>query len=337
MAHRHDGETSSSAIRDETRASLAGTLFARAYRMTRRRIIEPGKTTALSRRTTRRYFLLNPDQTGELKQCYWYCLGLAAQRHGVVVHAACLMSTHSHEIVTDVRGVLPRFLQEFHRLLALATKALRGWPGEVFDKRSTGQHELLTPEATIEALAYLISNPVEAGAVRYAKDWPGAHTLPRDIGTRVVRARRPAHYFDPDNPDWPDVVELRLEMPAALDLDYGIELAQQRIAQRVKAREHTAWQESKRTGIAFVGARRVVRQAHTKRARSYEAWGGLNPQFAAAGHRGAATEAVRRLRTFNAQYDKALRAWTAGRRTVLFPQGTWWMRVCHGARCGPEP
>ena len=133
---------------------------------------------------------------------------MAAQRFGVVVHAGCLMSTHSHEVVTDIRGVLPRFLQEFHRLLALTTKALRGWPGEVFDKRSTGQHEPLTPEATIEALGYLIANPVEAGAVRYAKDWPGAHTSPRDIGTRVVKAERPTHYFDPDNPDWPELVEL---------------------------------------------------------------------------------------------------------------------------------
>jgi putative transposase len=203
--------------------------------MTRRRIIEPGTTWALSRRTTRRYFLLNPDQARELEQAYWYCLGLAARRFGVVVHAGCLMSTHSHEVVTDVRGVLPQFLQEFHRLLALCTKALRGWPGEVFDKRSTGQHALLTPEATIESLAYLIANPVEAGAVRYAKDWPGAHTLPRDIGSRIVKVTRPAHYFDPDNAAWPDVVELRLEMPTDLELDYGTALAQARIAARVKA------------------------------------------------------------------------------------------------------
>lgn len=305
--------------------------------MTRRRIITPGKTWALSRRTTRRYFLLNPDQAREIEQCYWYCLGHAAQTYGVIVHAGCLMSTHSHEVVTDVRGELPRFLQEFHRLLALTTKALRGWPGEVFDKRSTGQHELLTPEATLDALAYLISNPVEAMAVRYAKDWPGAHTLPQHIGSRVVQVKRPRHYFDPKNPSWPEVIELRLQMPTALELDYGTELAQKRIAARVREREHRAWQESKRTGIAFVGASRVRRQAPTKRARSYEAFGSIDPQFAAAGYRAAASEAVRRLRAFNAQYDKALAAWTTGRRAVLFPEGTWWMRVCHGVRCGPAP
>jgi hypothetical protein len=305
--------------------------------MTRRRIIEAGTTWALSRRTTRRYFLLHPDEAREMEQCYWYCLGLAAERFGVLVHAGCLMSTHSHEVVTDVRGVLPRFLQEFHRLLALSTKALRGWPGEVFDKRSTGQHALLTPEATIESLAYLIANPVAAGAVRYAKDWPGAHTLPRDIGTRVVKVKRPQHYFDPDNDAWPDLIELHLDLPTSLELDYGRDLTLKRVAARVKEHEHRAWQESKRSGIAFVGARRLLRQAHTKRARSHETFGSLDPQFAAVGNRGAATEAIGRIRAFNSQYDKALAAWTAGTRTVRFPIGTWWMRVYHGARCGPEP
>jgi hypothetical protein len=49
-------------------------------------------------------------------------------------------------------------------------------------------------------------------------------------------------------------------------------------------------------------------------------------RFAVVGHR-----------DFNAQYDKALAAWTSGKRTVRFPQGTWWMRVCHCTRCGPAP
>ena len=49
---------------------MVGTLLALPKRMTRRRIIEPGTVWALSRRTTRRYFLLNPDQARELEQCY---------------------------------------------------------------------------------------------------------------------------------------------------------------------------------------------------------------------------------------------------------------------------
>jgi REP element-mobilizing transposase RayT len=218
--------------------------------MTRPRIVDPGATLALSRRTTRRHFLLHPDEAREMEQVYWYCLAYAAKLHGVLVHAACLMSTHCHEVITDVRGEYPKFLETLHRNLALCTKAYRGWPEEVFNKRSTGVHALLTPEAMVESIAYLIANPVEAGAVRYAKDWPEA-------------------------------IELRL--------------------------------------------------------RSYEVFGSLDPQFAAAGNRAAATEAVKRLRAFKAQYVRALAAWTAGDRSACFPQGTWWMRVCHGARCGPGP
>lgn len=305
--------------------------------MTRRRIIESGTVWALSRRTTRRHFLLTPDESRRVEQAYWYCLAYAAKTHGVLVHAACLMSTHSHEVVTDVRGELPRFLQTFHRLLALSTKALRGWPEEVFNKRSSGAHALLSPEAVVESIAYLIANPVEASAVRYAKDWPGAQTLPRDLGVRTIRVKRPAFYFDPENPEWPDELELRLEMPALLQEDYGEDLARARIAQRVCERERAAWQKAKRSGIPFLGAKRVLRLLHTKRAKSYEVFGSINPQFAAAGNPQAATRAVQRIRLFNTQYDEALAAWTAGDRSVLFPVGTWWMHVCHGARCRPPP
>jgi hypothetical protein len=105
----------------------------------------------------------------------------------------------------------------------------------------------------------------------------------------------------------------------------------------VRDKQHQAWNKAKRTGIAFVGPRRLLKLPHTKRAKSYEVFGSLNPQFAAAGNRGAATEAVKRLRAFKAQYVRALAAWTAGDRNACFPEGTWWMRVCHGARCGQGP
>ena len=105
----------------------------------------------------------------------------------------------------------------------------------------------------------------------------------------------------------------------------------------MRHKQHQAWNKAKRTGIACVGPRRLLKLTHTKRARSYEVFGSLNPQFAAAGNRGAATEAVKRLRAFKAQYARALAAWTAGDRSACFPEGTWWMRVCHGVRCGQGP
>jgi len=51
-----------------------------------------------------------------MEQVHWYCLAYAAKLHGVLVHSACLMSTHCHEATTDVRGEYPSFLQTFARI-----------------------------------------------------------------------------------------------------------------------------------------------------------------------------------------------------------------------------
>ena len=107
-------------------------------------------------------------------------------------------------------------------------------------------------------------------------------------------------------------------MPAALQLDYGPELARERIAERVRDKQHQAWNKAKRTGIAFVDPSRLLKLPHTKRARSYEVFGSLDRQFAAAGNRAAATEAVKRLRAFKAQYVRAFAAWTTGDRNAWF-------------------
>lgn len=306
--------------------------------MSRRRFVEPGRITANDRRTTRRHFLFTPDISGKMAQIFWYCLAIAARDNNVLVHAAVLLSTHPHYVVTDQDGRLPKFKEQFHRLLALCTKELRSWPEEVFNKSQPGEHELVSPSALVDAIAYLIANPALGFAVRYSKDWPGAKTLVSDIGRRVIRVLRPDEFFDPTNPDWPKWMELRLVMPEILIAHYGsLEAAQEAITKRVKEYELEARQEAERRGRSFSGARRVVRTAHTVRSNSREEYGALNPQFAAAGDSDAARAAVQRLRTFNADYEQALARWVAGDRDVVFPHGTWWMRVHHGVRCHPPP
>lgn len=189
----------------------------------------------LSRRTTRRYFLFRPDADREMEELFWYCLAVAAAKHGVLVHSVILMSNHVHVIITDVEGVLPDFLHDFHRMLANATKVLRGWPEEVFNKCQTSCVELITDEAVVEKMGYVIGNGPHSGLVRYANDWPGAHTRVSDVGRRVVRARRPAHWFDETNAQWPAEVELPILMPERLIEAYGsAEAAREAIAAEVR-------------------------------------------------------------------------------------------------------
>ena len=303
--------------------------------MTRRRIIEPGTVWALSRRTTRRHYLFHPDEAGQMKHAYWYALAFAANKHGVLVHTACLMSTHSHEVVTDVRGELPRFLQTFHRLVALFTKAYRGWPEEVFSKQSTSAQRLLNVEAMVHAMAYAIANPVQALAVREVTDWPGALTLPRHIGRHTITASRPKHYYNPHK--WPDELKLKITMPAEVSKECGEEVARELIAEQVKKRQWAARHDSRKRSVPFFGIRRLFKMRHTRRAHSYEIFGTTNPEFTAHGSRIAARTAVYRRHQFNRLYDEALRRWSSGERDVVFPYGTWWMCVHHGAQCQPPP
>ena len=297
-----------------------------------------GKIWAVDRRTTRRYFLFSPDSEGRIEDAFWYCLGVCAKKYGIEIHAALLMSTHPHLVYTDTRGLQPLFKREFHRLFAHCVKAIRGWPEEVFKPNSPGgEHEPLNEEALVESIGYLIGNPPTAFAVRYSKDWPGAKTLPQDIGTRVVRAKRPDVYFDPNNPDWPEWAEVRLVMPDSLVEKYGAEGARRRIADVVRRHEHKAFSEAKARGIAFKGARRVVRTPHTVRARSYEVFGKINPRISAAGDAELAAAKISQLRQFDADYDDTLARWTAGDRRAVFPHGTWWMRIHHGVRVRPPP
>ncbi|MBO6934196.1 MAG: transposase [Deltaproteobacteria bacterium] len=306
--------------------------------MTRRRYVAPGRVTCNDRRTTHRHYLFTPDAERRMEQIFWYCLAVSAKKYGIVVHVAVLMSTHFHYVVTDVLGKLPAFRQEFHRMLAMCTKEFRDWPEEVLSKAPTGEHEPLTPKALVRQMAYAIANPSAAGAVRYSKDWPGAKTLVSDIGSRVVTMERPDYYLDEHNEDWPDVATLPIEMPDMLIEAYGsVEAARAEIAKEVSRLEHEARQKLEAEGRSFMGARRVLRIHHTHRASSREEFGARNPMFAAAGDIAALRAAIRVRRAFDHEYEAALARWTAGDRTVVFPAGTWWMRVHHRARCHPPP
>lgn len=319
-------------------SEVRGTRLAVRRRVGRRRkIVVPGKVWATDRRTTRRYFLFRPDEQRKVEKAFWYCLGVHAKRHGIEVHAATLMSTHVHLVYTDVRGVQPLFKRDFHRDFARCIKALVGWPEEVFNKAQGGEHEPVGEAALVEALAYAIGNPPEALAVRYAKDWPGPIVLPRDIGCRVICVRRPEVYFAPDNSDWPEELELKIEMPGALSEAHGDEGARRVIGAQVSVLEGQALAKSKMLGVAFQGARRVQRTPHTARAHGYEVFGKINPRFSTAGDRELAKRKADELRAFDESYDQALARWTEGDRRVQFPYGTWWMRVHHGARVRPPP
>ncbi|WP_437303097.1 transposase [Sorangium sp. So ce388] len=296
--------------------------------MSQPREIAPGATYLITRRVLRRHLLLRPDTA--MNQLLVYALAVSARRYGVEVHAVCAMSTHLHLVVTDVQGVLPRFLQFFHRLVALGTKVLRKWDGPVWDHEPTSVVRLLTRAAVVEKIAYVLANPVAAGLVRNAKQWPGIKVDVDELGRGVLHATRPSAYLDPENPQWFEQATLPLALPPVVEQEHA-EGFRHQVADELARQEERAHAEMERKGLRFLGAEQASKISPYERATSFEGLHDRNPTFAVGRDQGDAWRiAAAAVSAFRASYRAALERWRTGVRSAIFPAGTWWMRMFHG-------
>ncbi|MBT8468231.1 MAG: transposase [Deltaproteobacteria bacterium] len=297
--------------------------------MTQPRFLLAGDTVMVTRRIVRRHHLFRPDPA--IRQLYLYALGVCVRQYGILVHAVMLMSTHEHLVLTDPERRLPDFLRDLHRLVSLGTKVLRKWEGPVWDHEKASVVRLLTEQAMVEKLAYVMANPVKAGLVAHARDWPGLTVLPHELGRRTLVIERPPVFFRADNSKWPDTVELTLTLPPALAEAYGAEEVRDAVDEELEGQEREARAEVKARGWRVLGAARVRRLSPYRRATSFELLRDRNPTFAVGrGQRKVFFRAVAELRAFRSAYRQALERWRAGLRSVVFPQGTWSMCQVHG-------
>jgi putative transposase len=300
--------------------------------MSQPRQIVPRRTYLITRRALRRHQLFRPDAV--ITQLILYILAVSSRRYGIEVHAFCAMSTHLHLVVTDVEGVLPRFLQFFHRIVALCTKVLRTWEGPVWDHEATSVVQLLTPAAVVEKIAYVLGNPVAAGLVEHAAEWPGATVDVSELGRGALHAPRPAYYLNPKNPAWPEEATLPLALPPGIGED-GAEGFRRAVAAELEALEAHARASVQQERFPVLGAERARDVSPYDRATSFEPLRDRNPTFAVGRDQGPAWQAAAgAVRAFRAMYRAALERWRDGVRSIAFPAGTWWMRVFHGAGTG---
>jgi putative transposase len=272
-----------------------------------------------------------------MRRIFLYLLAVCSEHFGIQIHVAVLMSTHEHLILTDVRGNLPRFLERFHRLVALATKVLRKWDGPVWDTNKTSVVRLESEQAIIEKMAYVLANPVSAGLVHRSDEWPGVTQPLTGLGEATELVERPDAYLDAANPLWPEQTELSFSMPPALSDQFSREGVIRRVGVELEQLEAKARAAVRAKRWRVPGARRVRRFSPTKRARSFEESRTLNPTFATGrGRRELYVRVARRLREFRATYRESFAAWREGARDVRFPFGTWEMVQVHGARGAPD-
>ncbi len=300
--------------------------------MTLPRPVIPDKTSLITRRCIQRQFLLRPSPF--VNQVILYCMGLAQQRSGVAIHSVCAMSSHIHITVTDSEGRLPEFEHHLNLLVAKTLNASRGRWGAMWEPESYSAVAIPIPNDVLGKCGYTLANPVSAGLVREGHQWPGVRLGPESWDREIV-VKRPRIFFNDLGEETPDEVAVRLSRPAGFEhLDDGAlrELLEQEVLrQEEKAREKIA-----REGRTFLGRRAVLDQSLTDSAQSWERRRKLKPRIACRDH-WKRMEAIQRLQEFIAEYRQSWEAFRDGIRDVVFPYGTYALRIHLGVVCRAPP
>ena len=288
------------------------------------REVHAGATSLVTRRCLERRFLLRPSKL--TNAIFLFVLAVAAWRFGIRVHAFCVMSNHFHLVLTDPKGRLPAFMQLLCGVVARAMNLVLGRQDHFFEAGSYNAVELPTAEDILRKVVYVLANPVAEALVRRGNLWPGLWSHPEWVGGKALPAPQPKGFFSGEGV-LPKLAKLALRVPPGFA---SAEEFRRRLWPALRERED----ELARGGVSFLGVARVLRTRPTDRPRTKEDGGHQVPRHA------AADDAVRevleeRFAAFKKAYAEALVRWREGRRSVVFPAGTYLMRVLHGAACAP--
>jgi REP element-mobilizing transposase RayT len=294
--------------------------------MTAARQILAGTTYLVTRRCSERRFFLRPSKG--TNDTFAYLLAVAANRYEIRVHAYCVLSNHFHLVVTDPYARLPDFHRFLDGLVARAINSALGRWESFWDPDSYSAVRLETAEAVLEKMVYVLANPVTAGLVRRARDWPGLWSDPSLLGAVAIPVMRPREFFREDGL-MPASARIQLERPPGFESDKSFA---ETLTAALRSAEGQATARRAGEGQPWLGIARVLAQNPHARPTSFEPRRNLSPRVAAR-NRWKRIEALNRLAEFRVAYREALSAWRAGVRDVLFPAGTWQMRVHHAVVC----
>jgi REP element-mobilizing transposase RayT len=277
----------------------------------------------VTRRCLGRRFLLRPD--GAINNIFTYCLALAAEKYGVELHAACVMSNHYHLILTDVRGVLPEFMAWLNRQLAMCIKRARKWDEVVWEPNvAYSAVELAGTSEVLDKVAYVLLNPVSAALVRSPERWPGVVTTLQTLRRGTMSAERPKVWFKNEAREH---TTLALTTPPCFtDQEHYYSALEKLVVNRLAQARTRMLQQGRR----YLGRTRVHKTRVSDRPAGKKERFGRSPTFSAL-TRSRWLAAVKKLRAFRVAYRTAYEAWRSGQRDVEFPLGTWWVARHAGA------
>jgi hypothetical protein len=241
------------------------------------------------------------------------------------------MSNHIHLLVRDDRGELPAFLAFFHSMIARCMNSFRGRWENFWSVEPPCAVYLVEAADRFDKLIYLLTNPITDHLVDRLAVWPGACSFAQHLTGRAIVVRRPRRFFR-DNGLMPEQVTLRADKLEGFEhLSDGAWAKM--ITDAVREAEITAQTERNQTGRRILGRKAILRACTTDSPTTVEPRRNLRPHVACKNER-ARIAALAALVAFRRAYRDARREFIGGVRDVLFPIGTWAMKLL-GARCAP--
>ena len=189
---------------------------------------------------------------------------------------------------------------------------------------------LLDLQTVLRKCTYVLLNPVSAGLVRYAWDWPGVTSWNLEYG-KPLRVKRPEGFF---SDDMPEEVEVVLHRPEGLYPDADDSEARRRFRAHVEERQSRLIRIKRGRGLVFMGAGRVMRQPRDNKVEIPRAK--IRPHVASRDP-SRRVHALLELVRFWEDHRAARLAFKDDSRDVEFPLGTWWMARTCGVRVRPPP
>ena len=272
--------------------------------------------------------MLQPDAF--TLEVFAYVLAVAAERTGVLVHAICVMANHYHAVVTDPFGRIAEFYHYLHEFTSKALNAKRGRWENMWACTETSRVSLEDRAAVIDKITYTLTNPVSSHVLAHARKWPG---LRRWWNEGPLEVQRPSVFFRKNGPT-PPTATLTLVPPPQLasEPDGGVALMTRTLSER----ETWLRAEARKKGRKYVGLKNIKAQKWWESPTTFATRRGLSPRVATR-DKWRRIEALARNKQFEADHAEARKQWLAGDRLVLWPAGTYLMRVRHNVPCRPPP
>jgi REP element-mobilizing transposase RayT len=285
----------------------------------------------ITRRVVQRRFLLRPDAA--INAIFDYCLAESATRYKIDLIAWLAMSNHYHAVVHDPEGRLPAFLEHFHKLVAKTLNSYHERWENFWSTEETCVTRLVTPEDVLDKVVYVLTNPVSAHLVDSVSHWPGASSWSH-MGRTATTENRPRQYFRKERSVMPTKATLRAVAPPGLDdVRYAAWIKDVRKA--VEAREVQAKRKRDAEHIKLVGRKAVLATAPFDGPKTDTPRQKLRPALACKDRKRMTKERAM-LRAFRLGYAIARLEYIKGKHTVVFPAGTYRLRLW-GVCCAPYP